>query len=410
MAEAVITDAKAARLIARLRQQFPEVEDLERRARRRMPRFAFDFLQGGAGDESGLRRNRAALQAVEIVPRYGIDVTTVDPSVELFGHRYAAPIGISPIGFDGMMWPGATECFARAAQAHNIPYMVGTLACATIEQVVAWAPDVTWFQLYPMAADNHRNSHQMAERAERAGARVLVATLDVPIRPKRPRDLRNGLIMPFTMTPRIALAAMLAPHWLRALRRKGMPTFANMVEFAGTADRQATANFVRTHIGGGFPWEEIGRLRDRWTGPMLVKGILHPADAEKAMQLGLDGVVVSNHGGRQFDAAPATIDVLPEIVRTIGSRGTVLFDSGIVSGVDMLRAVALGAHGCFAGRAFMLGLGALGDHGAAHVARSLIEEYRIALGQCGLAGTVAARHAPVRHASAWTAEDFAPAA
>ncbi|SMC86588.1 alpha-hydroxy acid oxidase [Rhizobium sp. RU36D] len=410
MADGAREDARTVRLMAALRRQFPAVEDLERRARRRMPSFAFDFLQGGAGDESGLRRNRSALQAVEVVPRYGVDVTKVDPSVELFGHRYAVPIGISPIGFDGMMWPGATEYFARAAQAQNIPYMVGTLACATIEQVVSWAPDVTWFQLYPMASDDHRNSREMADRAQRAGARVLVVTLDVPIRPKRPRDLRNGLIMPFNMTPRIALAAALAPHWLRALSRKGMPTFANMAEFSGTADRQATANFVRTHIGGGFPWDEISRLRDRWTGPMLVKGILHPADAEKAMRLGLDGVVVSNHGGRQFDAAPATIDVLPEIVRTVGGRGTMLFDSGIVSGVDILRAVALGAHGCFAGRAFMLGLGALGDHGAAHVAQSFIEEYRIALGQCGLTSTAAARHAPVRHPGAWTAEDFAPAA
>lgn len=407
MAGNALDDAKTVRLLADLRQRYPTVGDLEPRAKRRIPRFAFEFLQGGAGDESGLRRNRSALQAVEIVPRYGVDVTKVDPSVDLFGHRYAAPIGISPIGFDGMMWPGATERFARAAQAQNIPYMVGTLACATIEKVVEWAPDVTWFQLYPMAPDNHRYSLEMADRAQRAGARVLVATLDVPVRSKRPRDLRNGLVMPFAMTPRIVLAAALAPPWLGALRRNGMPTFANMAAFAGAADRQATSNFVRTTIGGGFPWEQIARLRERWTGPMLVKGVLHPADAEKALQLGLDGVVVSNHGGRQFDAAPATIDVLPEIARTIGKRGTVLFDSGVVSGVDMLRAVALGAHGCFAGRAFMLGLAALGDHGATHVARAFIEEYRIALGQCGLASTVAARHAPVRHAGAWTAEDFA---
>lgn len=402
-------DARTARLLADLRQRFPTVGDLEKRAKRRIPRFAFEFLQGGAGDESGLLRNRAALKAVEIVPRYGIDVTTVDPSVELFGHRYAAPIGISPIGFDGMMWPGATELFARAAQTHNIPYMVGTLACAPIEKVVEWAPDVTWFQLYPMAPDNHRYSLEMAERARRAGARVLVATLDVPVRSKRPRDLRNGLVMPFAVTPGIALAAALAPPWLDAIRRKGMPSFANMAAFAGAADRQTTANFVRTTIGGGFPWEQIARLRERWPGPMLVKGVLHPADAEKALQLGLEGVVVSNHGGRQFDAAPATIDVLPQIARAVGGRGTVLFDSGVVSGVDMLRAVALGAHGCFAGRAFMLGLAALGDLGAAHVTKAFIEEYRIALGQCGLVSTSAARHAPVRHPGAWRPEDFVPA-
>lgn len=398
-------DAKPETL-ADLRRRYPMVSDLEKRAKWRIPRFAYEFLQGGAGDETGLARNRAALKAVEVVPRYGIDVSKVATSVELFGRSYAAPIGISPIGFDGMMWPGATERFARAAQAHNIPYMVGTLACATIEKVVEWAPDVTWFQLYPMAPNNHQYSLEMAERARVAGAKVLVATLDVPVRAKRPRDLRNGLTMPFKLTPKAMLAAAIAPFWLDAIRRKGMPTFANMAGFAGAPDRVTTAGFVQKHIGGGFPWEQIARLRDRWPGPMMVKGVMHPADAEKALQLGLNGVVVSNHGGRQFDAAPATIDVLPEIAGTVGTRGTVIFDSGVVSGVDMLRALACGAHSCFAGRAFMLGLAALGDHGATHMAQAFIEEYRIALGQNGLLSSEQARRAPVRHPGAWTTDNF----
>ncbi len=395
-----------AKTLAELRRRYPMVSDLEKRAKWRIPRFAYEFLQGGAGDETGLNRNRAALKAVEVVPRYGIDVSKVDTSVELFGRRYAAPIGISPIGLDGMMWPGATERFAKAAQAHNIPYMVGTLACATIEQVVQWAPDVAWFQLYPMAPDNHKYSLEMAERARVAGAKVLVATLDVPVRAKRPRDLRNGLVMPFRLTPKTMMRAAMAPLWLDAVRRNGMPTFANMGKFAGGTDHGSTAGFVQKHIGGGFPWDEIARLRDRWTGPMMVKGIMHPADAEKALSLGLNGVVVSNHGGRQFDAAPATIDVLPEIARTVGTRGTVLFDSGVVSGVDMLRALACGAQSCFAGRAFMLGLSALGDRGATHMAQAFIEEYRIALGQNGLLSSDEARRAPVRHPGAWTADNF----
>ncbi|MGK6314668.1 alpha-hydroxy acid oxidase [Neorhizobium sp. DT-125] len=395
-----------AKTLAELRRRYPMVSDLEKRAKWRIPRFAYEFLQGGAGDETGLNRNRSALKAVEVVPRYGLDVTKVDTSVELFGHRYAAPIGISPIGLDGMMWPGATERFAKAAQAHNIPYMVGTLACATIEQVVEWAPDVTWFQLYPMAPNDHQYSLEMAERARVAGAKVLVATLDVPVRAKRPRDLRNGLVMPFRLTPKTMMRAAMAPLWLDAIRRNGMPAFANMGKFAGGTDHGSTSGFVQKHIGGGFPWGEIARLRDRWTGPMMVKGVMHPADAEKALSLGLNGVVVSNHGGRQFDAAPATIDVLPEVARTVGTRGTVLFDSGVVSGVDMLRALACGAHSCFAGRAFMLGLAALGDRGATHMAQAFIEEYRIALGQNGLLSSDEARHAPVRHPGAWTAENF----
>src|SRR5690554_2476480 len=162
--------ARTAKIAARLRRCYPCLSDLEKRARWRIPAFAYDFIQGGTGEESALGRNRRAFNAVDIVPRYGVDVSQVDPSLNLFGRRYAAPVGISPIGFDGMMWPGATEYFARAAQAARIPYLVGTLACASIEQVAGWAPDVTWFQLYPLPRDEHRVSFHLARRAEEAGA------------------------------------------------------------------------------------------------------------------------------------------------------------------------------------------------------------------------------------------------
>jgi len=392
-------------LLARLagyRRRFPTIADLEARASRRIPRFAFEFLQGGAGDESGLARNRAALQGIEVIPRYGVDVTAIDTSVELFGRRYAAPIGISPIGFDGLMWPGASELFARAAQRMNIPYLTGTLATATIEQVAGWAPDVTWFQLYPMVRDDYRLSFELAARAGQAGAKVLVATLDVPVRSKRPRDLRNGFVMPFRLSPRNVLDAALSPPWLLAIARRGMPRFANIEAYAGGSD---TAAFVGANVGGGFTWEVIARLREKWHGPLLVKGVLHPGDAEKAHAIGLDGVIVSNHGGRQFDAAPASIDVLPEIARAVGRDMTVILDSGVVSGVDMMRAVACGAHSTFAGRAFMLALAALGDDGARHMAATFIEEYRTALGQSGLVTTAEAATAALRHPTAWRFPD-----
>ncbi|WP_309083551.1 alpha-hydroxy acid oxidase [Chelativorans sp.] len=398
-------DLKLEGRLASLRRRYPSIDDLERRARRRIPHFAYEFIQGGAGDESGLTRNRAALRGIEVVPRYGMDVSKVDTTVELFGRRYAAPIGISPIGFDGLMWPGATQRFARAAQASNIPYLVGTLATATIEKVAEWAPDVTWFQLYPLPADDHRVSFDLAARAEAAGAKVLVATLDVPVRVKRPRDLRNGFVIPFRMSPKHVLDALLAVPWLFALAREGMPRFANIERYSGS-DGDAGPRFVQQHVGGGFTWEALARVRDKWPRPMLVKGVMHPDDAERAMQLGMDGVIVSNHGGRQFDAAPASIDVLPHIARTVGKRGTVMLDSGVTSGVDMLRAIACGAQGTFAGRAFMLGLAALGDHGATHVARAFVEEFGSALGQSGITDVATARRAPVRHPTAWTKADF----
>jgi len=392
-------------LLARLagyRRRLPTVEDLEARAERRIPRFAFDFLQGGAGDQSGLGRNRSAFKGIEVIPRYGVDVTSVDTSVELFGHRYAAPIGISPIGFDGLMWPGATELFARAAQRMNIPYLTGTLATSTLEQVAGWAPDVTWFQLYPLVRDDHRLSFDLASRAEQAGAKALVATLDIPVRSKRPRDLRNGFVMPFRLSANNVIDAALAPAWLLALARRGMPRFANIEAYAGSSD---TASFVGANVGGGFTWEVIARLREKWRGPLLVKGVLHPGDAERARAIGLDGIIVSNHGGRQFDAAPASIDVLPEIDRAVGRDMTVILDSGVVSGVDMMRAVACGAHSTFAGRAFMLALAALGDYGARHMAATFIEEYRTALGQSGLVTTAEAATAALRHPTAWRFPD-----
>lgn len=393
------SEARLALRLPLLRRRFPTIEDLERRAARRIPRFAFEFLQGGAGDESGLSRNRSALRGIEIVPRYGVDTQGVDPSVELFGRRYAAPIGISPIGMDGLMWPGATELFARAAQRMNIPYLVGTLATARIEDVTRWAPDVTWFQLYPLAADGHRVSFDLAARAQAAGASVLVATLDVPVRTKRPRDLRNGFVMPFRLSWRNSLQVAASPLWLRALAGRGMPRFANIEAYAGGSD---PATFVQAHVGGGFSWDVLARLRERWRGPMLVKGVLHPADAQRARAIGMDGVIVSNHGGRQFDAAPASVDMLPSIAAIVGQDMTVILDSGVTSGVDAMRALACGAHSTFSARAFMLALAAIGDDGACHMAASLIEEFTLALGQSGLRSATEARHAPVRHATAWT--------
>jgi (S)-mandelate dehydrogenase len=394
-------DAYERRLASRLpelRRRFPTLEDLERRAGRRIPRFVYDFIQGGAGDNSGAVRNRAALKGIEIVPRYGLDVKAVDASVELFGRRYAAPVGIAPIGFDGLMWPGATELFAKAAQRANIPYLTGTLATATIEDVMRWAPDTGWFQLYPLATDDHRISFDLADRAQRAGAKVLVATLDVPVRVKRPRDLRNGFVMPFRLGPRSMLDVALSPPWLLALARRGMPRFANMEAYAEGSD---TAAFVGKHVGGGFSWDVLKRLRERWQGPMMVKGVLHPTDAEMARGSGMDGVIVSNHGGRQFDAAPASIDMLPAVVAAAGRDATVILDSGIASGTDVLRALALGAKSTFAGRAFMLSLTALGDDGARHMAASFIEEFTAALGQSGLRSTSDAATATVRHPTAW---------
>ncbi|GGL79608.1 alpha-hydroxy acid oxidase [Wenxinia marina] len=400
-----MADPDSARL-ARLRRSHPTLADLERSARRRIPRFAYDFIQGGAGDDSGAARNRRALADVQLVPRYGVEVGKVDTSVTLFGRRYAAPVGIGPVGMDGLMWPGATRLLAEAAQRHGLPYLCGTLATETIETVCALAPDVTWFQLYPMPAEDHRLSLDLAWRAWNAGAHVLAATLDVPVRTKRPRDLRNGFTMPFRLRPRFAAQAAMAWPWMMALAKAGVPTFANIERYSGTEDPAA---FVGRNVGGGFSWEALARLRDAWPRAMMVKGVLHPADAERAVRLGIDGILVSNHGGRQFDAAPAAADVLPAIAAAVGDRATVMLDSGIASGVDVLRAMALGAQGALSGRAFLLAMAGIGDLGARHMAAALMEELETACAQCGLTSPEDAPSLARRHPGAWTAQEFGPA-
>ncbi len=382
--------------------RYPTIEDLRKRARRRVPRFAFDYVDGAAGaGETCMARNAAALDAVELVPRYGVENFTADMEVELFGQRYAAPVAIAPMGLPGLVWPGGEEAFARAAQAARIPFTLGSAASATVERVAELAPDYTWFQLYRMPRNDLAINFDLVQRAEAAGVKVLMLTLDVPARTKRPRELRNRLIIPYTVNLRTFIDVLLHPAWLLALRRHGQAAFANYQKYAGeTAPNREVVKFVRQESGGTFTWDEVARFRDAWPGPLVVKGILHPQDAERAVELGVDGIVVSNHGGRQLESAPASIDVLPAVAAAVSDRATILFDSGIRSGEDVVRALALGAKATLAGRAFMYGLAALGDEGPGHVASFFIDEIAEAMRQVGARTCADIRDLVVRHPSA----------
>lgn len=399
--------ARDARL-AKLRSRYPVVSDLEMAARRRLPYYVNDYLQGGTGEELSCRRNVNALRAIEIVPRYGVDISSTDTSATLFGRRYAAPLAISPIGMDGAIWPGATRLLAEAARDTGIGYMMSSMAANTIERAAEIAPDNFWFQLYAFAANDHAVSFDLIRRAREAGAQVLAVTLDIPGPGRRVRDMRNGLGVPLRISPSMAIGTLLSPFWLAALLRSGMPRFANFGAYCadGAGKAELDAFVAKGGPGKDATWEMVARFRDAWPGPMTVKGILHPADAEKAGELGIDGVIVSNHGGRQFDPAPAPIDVLPAIRAAVGAETTVLVDSGFMSGTDMLKAIALGADGVMAGRAFMLGLAALGEDGARHVAATLLDEFRIALAQTGARTVAGARDLAVRHQGAWSLEEF----
>lgn len=387
---------------AELHRQYPTTDYLRRRARHHIPHFAFEYSDGGSGrDDAGIRRNWAALDAVELVPRYGVMSTLPSCDVKLFGHRYSGPIGVSPMGGPSIIWPGGDKHLARAAQRARVPYMLSTAGGATIEEIAAIAPDVFWFQLYRLANNDHAIGLDLVRRLEAAGCRTLVLTLDVPIRTTRPREVATGIAGTFNLDSRIMMQIARAPGWTMALWTYGIPRFANLRSYVGeNASLNAVIAFAQREQRGAFTWDEVRKYRERWKGTLIVKGIMHPQDAEKAVSLGVDGIVVSNHGGRQVEALPAAIDVLPAIVRQVGARATVMMDSGVRSGSDVVRAYALGAAAAFVGKAFLWGLGTLGTMGPGYVIDLLIDETQSALGQLGARTLDELRTIAIRHPGA----------
>jgi (S)-mandelate dehydrogenase len=386
----------------RLRQRFPTIADLRARARWRVPRFAFDFVDGGANDETCVERNIKAFRVVELLPHYCVDTKGASTEVELFGARYAAPIGMAPMGSPGLMWPGAEEYMAAAAQRARIPFVLATPGNASIERIAELAPDVFWFQLYRFPHNDHAITFDLVRRADAAGARVLVPTVDSAGKSKRPRDIRNRVALPFPITASTIWQVATSPAWAWSLLKHGMPRTENLVPYAGPDPTQvSTGHTMQLRSGGSHTWDELARLRERWKRAFVLKGILHPQDAERAVALGADGIIVSNHGGRHFDGAPATIDVLPAIVAAVGSRATVMVDSGIRGGLDVVRALALGAKAGFAGRPFLYGLAALGPIGAAHVVDLFCDEIRTEFTHTGIRSVAEAAAITARHPGAW---------
>ena len=380
-------------------RRYPTIDYLRQRARTRVPHFAFEYGDGGSGkDDVGIRRNWAALDAIELVPRYGVMPTLPPCEIELFGRRYAAPIGIAPMGGPAIVWPGADRHLARAAQRARVPYVLGMAGGATIEEIAEIAPDVCWFQLYRAANNDHAIGFDLVQRAAATACSALVLTLDVPVRTTRAREVVVGLGGAFQPDLKMLAQMAMSPGWSMALWRNGIPRFASLRSYAGiNPSINDVIAFAKREMGGAFTWEEVAKYRDRWKKTLIVKGILHPQDAEKAISLGVDGLFVSNHGGRQIEALPAAIDALPAIVKQVGKRATVMMDSGVRSGTDVIRAYALGAAAAFAGKAFLWGLGALGEEGPGHVIDLLIEETQAALGQLGARKPDDARSAVIRH-------------
>lgn len=382
-------------------KHFPTSSYLRRHAPRNVPFFAFEYGDTGAGDDVGVNHNWAAFDNVKIVPRYGVMGTLPPVGVELFGSKYAAPIGVAPMGGPAIVWPGADIILAKAAQAARVPYTLGVAGGATIEEIAKVAPDVFWLQLYRFAQNDHKIGFDLIERAQRANVKVLTMTLDTPVRTTRSRETYAGLGREFHPTLRMFREMIVRPRWLLAMLRYGFPRFATMAQYAGVKPTtNSVIDFARREMGGAFLWDEVARYRDRWKGPLAVKGILHPADAEKAVSLGIDGIWVSNHGGRQIEALVPSVDALPAIVSAAGGKATILIDSGIRSGQDVMRSLALGADAAFAGKSFLWALAALGDDGPGQLIDLYIDELRAALGQVGAQNPSEARLAKVLHPGA----------
>jgi (S)-mandelate dehydrogenase len=359
------------------------IEDLRRMTRARLPCAIFDFFDGGAEDEVALRENRAAFERVRLLPKVLVNVAQVDTRARLFDKDMNLPMAIAPTGGISAGRVGAELMLARAARAYGIPFTLATPASVTIERVATEAGGRLWFQLYVVRDREFR--HKLVARAKDAGYEALLVTVDLPVAGKRERDPRNGFVTPFRPNWRNSRDVLRRPAWLLDILRHGLPDMANFEGYKfSSAEGTDIATAVGREMDASFDWEELKRLRDLWPRKLLLKGVERPDDALRAAALGCDGVVVSNHGGRQLDGAAATLDALPAVVAAVGGKISVLLDGGVRRGVDILKARALGAQAVLTGRATLFGAMAGGEPGARRALEILSSEFQRAMQLCGV--------------------------
>ena len=345
--------------------KYPSIEDLRRKARRRIPRFAFEYLDGGCNEDVNLYKNTAELREVELTPYYLSNSSSVDLRTELFGHFYDAPFGIAPVGLQGLIWPKSPEILAKAAFDHNIPFILSTVTTSGIEKIGELTEGRAWFQLYHPAEDALRND--ILKRLEAAQYHVLVLLCDVPSFGFRPRDIRNGLAIPPKMTLPNMLQILGKPKWAIQTLMNGIPGFATMKPYMpADLNMKQLGIYMNQTFSGRLNKEKIAPIRDMWKGKIVLKGVASEEDTELAIQLGLDGIIVSNHGGRQIDVGQSAIKSMQSIIKIYNNKIKIMLDSGIRSGPDVARALATGAEFCFLGRSFMYGVSALGKKGGNH--------------------------------------------
>jgi L-lactate dehydrogenase (cytochrome) len=383
------------------------VEDLRQAARRKLPRVVFDYVDGGADDEHTVRANRAGFYRWAFQPRALHDVSAPDLSVELFGRGLTAPLGLAPTGYTRMMHPSGEPAVAEASAKRGLPYCLSTVGTTSIEDLAATGHPRLWFQLYVLKDRGHTRA--LVDRAAAAGYEALEVSVDTAVAGHRARDVRNGLTIPPQLSARTVLDIGLHPAYWANMLASPMLSFANLAPGPGQAVSASPASSqhgaeadkrtvkdMSALFDESFDWDGLDSLRSWWRGPLLIKGPVSPEDAVRAIGAGVDGIHLSNHGGRQLDRTVATIDLVRPLRDAVGDRAAIVVDSGVRHGADMAVAVARGADICMVGRPYLYGLAAAGTAGAGHAIDMLVEQFRRTLQLLGVTSVPELR----RHADA----------
>ena len=358
------------------------IEDLRKKAERRVPRMFYDYADSGSWSETTYRANEDDLQAIKFRQRVAIDVSYRDTAMEMLGKTVTMPVALAPTGLTGMQHADGEILAARAAADFGVPFTLSTMSICSIEDVAANSDAPFWFQLYVMRDRDFIK--RLVERARAANCTALMITLDLQIMGQRHKDVRNGLSAPPKPTLRNIINLMQKPAWCLGMLGTKRRQFGNIVgHVKGVKDMSSLADWTVSQFDASLSWDDVKEIRKQWGGKVIIKGILDAEDARAAVNVGADAIVVSNHGGRQLDGALSSIKALPAIVDAVGDKAEVWMDSGIRSGQDVLRAIAVGAQGTLIGRAFLYGLGANGQAGVTQALEIIHKELDLTMGLCG---------------------------
>jgi L-lactate dehydrogenase (cytochrome) len=362
---------------------YPSIEDLRQRAKRRVPKMFFDYAEAGSYSQETLRANRTDLESIKLRQRILLDVDQRDTSTTILGEKVPVPLALGPIGLGGMMYGDGEIHACRAAQKAGIPYTLSTMSINSIEDVAAAVEKPFWFQLYVMR--DRGFIRELIQRAAAAKCSALMLTVDLQVLGQRHCDVRNGLTVPPEIKIRNVIDIMTKPAWALSILKSRRKTFGNLAgHVKGMENVNSLAQWTASQFDPTLSWNDVEWIKSLWPGKLILKGILDVDDARIAAKSGADAISVSNHGGRQLDGAPSAISALPKVVDAVGSDIEVLFDSGIRTGVDMVRALALGARACIIGRSYIYGLGAGGEAGVAHAINVLTREFDVTMALCGV--------------------------